>query len=62
MVKWYHMHLLHPGLDQTEAIIRQYLYWPGIRAAVQKEVTRCDVCQRLKKVSKKYGKLPVNLA
>ena len=23
---WYHMYLLHPGMDRTEATIRQYLY------------------------------------
>ena len=42
-VKWYHTYLLHPGLDITEAIVHQNIYWPVIRGAVQKEVTRCDV-------------------
>ena len=47
-VKWYHKYLLHPGLDITEAIICQYLYWTGIRKTVRKEVTKCDVCKRTK--------------
>ena len=46
VVKWYHTYLLHPGLDRTEAMICQYLYCPGIIKAAQKEVTKCDVCQR----------------
>ena len=52
VVKWYHTYLLHPGLDRMEAIILQNLYWPGIRESVQKEFTRCDVCQRTKKSTK----------
>ena len=28
--KFYHMYLRRPGLDQTEAMIRQHLYWTGI--------------------------------
>ena len=43
-------------------MICQYLYWPGIREAVQTEVTVCDTCQRTKRSTKKYGKLPAKLA
>ena len=60
-MKWYHTYLLHPGLDRTEAMIRQYLYWPGIREAVQKKVTKCDICQPTKRSTKEYGKLPAKL-
>ena len=52
------MYLLRPGMDRTEAIIRQRLYWPGIRNSVQKEVTNCDTFQRTKQSNVKYGKLP----
>ena len=31
VVKWYHTYLLHPGLDQTEAIILQHFYWSGLK-------------------------------
>ena len=61
VVKWYQTYLLHPGLDQTEAIIFQYLYLPGIRAFVKKEFTICDVCQRTKQSSKTNGKLPAKM-
>ena len=42
-------------------MIHQRVYWPGIRKAVQKLVTKCDVCQRTKRSTKK-GKLPAKLA
>ena len=49
---WYHKYLLHPGMERTEAMIHQYLYWPNIRYAVHKEVTNCDTCQRTKQLNK----------
>ena len=61
IVKWYHKYLLHPGLDRTEAMIIQNVQQPGIIKAAQKEVTKCDVCQRTKR-SIKNGKLPAKLA
>ena len=30
VVKWHHTYLLHRGLNRTEAVIRQHLYWSGI--------------------------------
>ena len=54
------MYLLHPVLDQTETIICQHLYWPGIIEAVQNEVTGYDMFQRTKRL--KNVKLPARLA
>ena len=34
VVYWYNAYLLHPGLDRTEAMIFQHLYWPRIRNTV----------------------------
>ena len=48
ILHWYHTYLLHPGMDRTEAIICQHLYWPVIRTAVRKELTNCDSCQSTK--------------
>ena len=59
---WYHIYLLCNRLDKTEAMIHQHLYWPGIREVVQKEVTRCDMCQRTNQPTTKYGKLRDNVA
>ena len=56
------MYPLHPGMDRTEAMIRQYLYWPDIRDAVQKEVSNCGTCQLTKPSNKKYGELPDKLS
>ena len=61
-MKWYHKHLLHPGLDKKEAMICQHFYWSGIRKLVQKEATKCDVCQCTKRSTTKYGKIPAKLA
>ena len=30
IVHWYHTYILHPGMDRTEAMIRQHFYWPSI--------------------------------
>ena len=54
---WYHMYILHPKMYRTEAIIRQKFYLIGIRDAVWKEVTNCDICQCTKRSDKKYGRL-----
>ena len=58
----YHKHLLHTGTNIMEAVIRQHLYWPGIRYSVRKELENGDTCKRKKRSNKKYGKLPANEA
>ena len=59
---WYHTYLIHPGIDRTEVMIFQHLYWTGIKNDVQKEVTNYDTFQRTKRSNKKYVKLPDKLA
>ena len=61
-MKRYHTYLIHPGLDQTEAMIFQHLYWPGIKYSVYIEVTYCDTYQRTKRSTNKYGELPAKIA
>ena len=61
VLHWYHIYLLHTGMDITKAMICQHLYCPGIRNAVHTEVTNCDTCQRTKRSNIKYGKLPAKL-
>ena len=34
VLNWYHKFLLHPGMDITEAMIIQHLYWTGIGEAI----------------------------
>jgi hypothetical protein len=56
---WYHEFLCHPGETRTEATIRQHFTWPGMRQQVQKTIKTCDICQRAKRSTKKYGHLPL---
>ena len=56
VIHWCHTFLLHYGLDRTEAMIRQHLFWTGIREAVRNEFKNCDSCQCNKKVNKKMVK------
>ena len=48
ILHWYHMYILHPGLDRMEMITCKNEYWPGNRYAIRKEVTNCDTCQHTK--------------
>ena len=61
VLHWYHMYLLHPVINRTEAIIFQHFYWPGIIPSDRKEVSNYDTCQHTKLSNKKYGKLPAKL-
>ena len=45
ILHWYHTYLFRPGIDRTEAIFFQHLYWTVIRNPVRKEVTNFDTCQ-----------------
>jgi hypothetical protein len=62
IVWWYHTYLQHPGITRMEANLRQNLIWPNIRKDVEAAVKNCYECQKGKKVRKKYGELPENLA
>ena len=60
VLHWYHKYLVRPGMDITEAMISQHLYWPGVRYTVRKKVNDCDTWQRTKWSNIKYFKLPAN--
>ena len=49
VLHWYHAYILHSGMDRTEAMICQHLYWTNIRDAVRKEVNNCDNFKRTKR-------------
>ena len=42
VLHWYHTYLLNLGMNRTDVMIRQHLYWPNIRNAVRKEIINCD--------------------
>jgi hypothetical protein len=45
-----------------EATLRQNLTWPNLKKDVEAALKNCHECQIGKKVRKKYGALPENLA
>ena len=54
----YHTYILYPGMEITEAMICQHLYWPEIINSVQKAVTNCDTCLCTKWSNLTYSTLP----
>ena len=62
IILWYHVNLCHPGLDRTEQTIRRKLTWMHLREDVRNIVKSCNVCQRLKRHTQKYGELPPKTA
>ena len=62
VTQWYHDYLLHPGQACTEETIKQHLWWPDMRKTIITHIKYCDVCQQLKKTTKKYGHLPPKVA
>lgn len=50
--------LVKPGETRTEQTIQQHLAWKGLRNTVHNVCNKCDICQRTKMSTKKYGKLP----
>ena len=61
LVEWYHMMLFHPGKDRMEAIIAQHFTFDGLQATCKRVCSTCDTCQRTKRKTIKYGKLPVKV-
>jgi hypothetical protein len=60
ILEWYHTTLQHPGIARMQATIKESLYWPGLDAAVEKMVKKCQVCQQFKITAvRKYGKIPL---
>ena len=58
VVEWYHETLCHPGETRTEQTLRQHQWWPNLRNNVHDTCTKCHICQKTKRSSKKYGLLP----
>ena len=58
IVQWYHTYLSHPGINRTEQTIRQHFTWTNLRQTVYDLCATCPTCQRTKRSTVKYGKLP----
>ena len=61
-VNWYHESLCHPGMTRTEQTIRQHFTWKNLRGDVERVCKTCSVCQKSKRKTIKYGKIPVKSA
>jgi len=49
VMEWYHLILLHPGINRTEETIKQHLWWPQMREDITKHVSCCPICQKNKR-------------
>jgi hypothetical protein len=58
IVEWYHVTLCHPGETRTEQTSRQHFTWKGLRNTVQEVCKKYPTCQKTKRSTIKYGKLP----
>ena len=58
IVRFYHHVMVHPGTTRLLDSISEYWYHPRLRAAVNRVVLPCTVCQETKTVGKGYGHLP----
>ena len=50
--------ICHPGVRRMEETLRQHYWWPKLREAVKEFVQTCAICQKTKRKTIKYGKLP----
>ncbi len=47
------LHAGHQGIENTKALAREYMYWPGINRDIEETVKACKVCQRYRKLNTK---------
>jgi len=60
-IQWYHHYLQHPGHTRLEETIRATMTWSGMRDQIRRHVKTCPTCQKNKRRSLKYGKLPTKI-
>jgi hypothetical protein len=41
--------------------LKQFMIWPNMQSSISVIIKSCDVCQKWKRTSKKYGKLPTKI-
>ena len=61
IIRFYHENLKHPGVTRTMQTIQQFMVWPKMQASIENYVNQCSICQRFKRSTKKYGKLPTKI-
>ena len=58
IISWYHHFLCHPGGDRLSNTIQQVCSWPGMVNQCRQVCKKCATCQKFKKRTRYYGKLP----
>ena len=53
---------MHPGANRTEATIVQHFYLTNMQKTVKQVCSICELCQKTKCQTIKYGKLPAKVA
>ena len=58
VVDWFHKAMVHnTGITRLQETLRFHFYHPKLLAEVRSQVSRCDICQRMKCGSRQYGLL-----
>jgi hypothetical protein len=60
-IRFYHENLKHPGVTRTMQTIQQFMVRPKMQASIEKYVNQSSICQKFKRSTKKYGKLPTKI-
>ena len=56
VVDWFHKATAHnAGITRLQETLRFHFYHPKLLAEVRSQVSRCDLCQRMKRGSRQYG-------
>ena len=63
MLHWYHYYLSHSGTAHRVKTVHQLYGWHGLVADCVQLVSKCAICEKIKKINKpKYGKLHIKVA
>ena len=63
LVHWYHQATTHAlGATRLYTTIHQHFQHPKLRSEIQRQIAKCDLCQRLKRGSRQYGNLAPRIA
>ena len=63
LVHWYHQATTHAlGATRLYTTIHQHFHHPKLRSEIQRQIAKCDLCQRLKRGSRQYGDLAPRIA
>ena len=57
-LNWYHFYLNHPGGERLAATLKQVCNWKGITNQSRQLARVCEICQKFKRRTTRYGHLP----